>query len=94
MHFNIIVILTERSVFKFRGLFFAYCPSVEQLVDGVKETLGNLDLTDKKFIVKKIIIKIVATQKEATIWGQISILATEQVGLDVSNRHRRVAECW
>lgn len=63
--------------------------SVEQLVDGVKETLQNLDLTDKKAIIKKTVTKIIATQKEATIWGHIPILATEQVGLHAINRHSR-----
>ena len=63
--------------------------SVDELVAGLEETLRSLDLTDKKLIIKKIITKIVATQKEATIWGRIPILATEHVGLYASNRH-----CW
>ena len=61
--------------------------SVEQLVEGLKETLRSLDLTDKKDIIRKIVTKVVATQKEATIWGRIPILATEQVGLHANNRH-------
>jgi hypothetical protein len=69
-------------------------PSVDQIVDGTHNLLLNLDLTDKKFIVRKIVDKIVATQKEATIWGHIPIFATEQVGLDVSNRDCGVAERW
>ncbi len=68
--------------------------SVEELVAGVKETLRSLDLTDKKTIIRKIITKIVATQKEATIWGHIPIYATEQVVLNASNRDCGVAECW
>jgi site-specific DNA recombinase len=68
--------------------------SVEQLVEGAKETLPSLDLTDKKAIIKKTVTKIVATQKEATIWGHIPILATEQVGLHAINRHSRLTKCW
>jgi site-specific DNA recombinase len=60
--------------------------SIEQIVKGTKKTIQNLDLTDKKFIVKKIIDKIVATQKEATIWGHIPVLVTEQVGYEPINR--------
>jgi site-specific DNA recombinase len=68
--------------------------SVEELVAGFKETLQSLDLTDKKTIIRKIVTKIVATQKEAIIWGHIPIYATEQVVLHASNRHCRFAECW
>jgi hypothetical protein len=66
--------------------------STEAAVDGTQELLRNLDLTDKKFIVRKIVYKIVATQKEAIIWGHIPIMATEQVGLHANYRDRGVAE--
>lgn len=68
--------------------------SLEQLVDGVQETLQNLDLTDKKAIMKKIVTKIVATQKEATIWGHIPVLTTGHVGYELINRNCRPAKCW
>jgi site-specific DNA recombinase len=61
--------------------------STEEIVDGTQELLRNLDLTDKKYIVRKIVDKIVSTQKETIIWGHIPILATEQVGLRANNRH-------
>lgn len=67
--------------------------STEEIVDGTQELLRNLDLTDKKYIVRKIVDKIVSTQKETIIWGHIPILATEQVGLRANNRHRRITEC-
>jgi site-specific DNA recombinase len=63
--------------------------SLEELVAGAQEMLRNLDLTDKKVIVRKIIDKVVATQKEAVIWGHIPILAKEQVGLYAADRY-----CW
>ena len=63
--------------------------TVEQIVAGTKETLRSLDLTDKTAIIKKTIHKIIATQKEVTIWGQIPILVTEQVGLHAEHRHSR-----
>lgn len=66
--------------------------SVEQLVAGAKELLQSLDLTDKKYIVRKIIDKIVATQKEATIWGHVPVLVPEKVGYELSNRHRRPSQ--
>jgi DNA repair exonuclease SbcCD ATPase subunit len=66
--------------------------SLEELVAGAQEMLRNLDLTDKKVIVRKIIDKVVATQKEAVIWGHIPILTKEQVGLYAADRYSRVAK--
>lgn len=65
--------------------------SLEELVAGAQEMLRNLDLTDKKAIVRKIIDKVVATQKETVIWGHIQILTKEQVGLYAADRHRQLA---
>jgi site-specific DNA recombinase len=66
--------------------------SVDQLVDATSKLLRNLDLTDKKVIVRRFITKIQATQKEMIIWGQLPILATEQVGLYAEHRYSRAAE--
>jgi hypothetical protein len=100
---------------------------VEQLVDGVLKLVENLDFTDKKSVIRKLVTKIEATKQEVTIWGRIPIPATEQVGyyandsngyftkqlhktnfsdqlstnlskdrkvgLNVSNWHRRPAQC-
>ncbi len=63
--------------------------SVEQLVDEALNMLRNFDLTDKRSAIRRFVNKVVATQKEAVIWGQIPILATEQVGLYAYNRHCR-----
>ena len=68
--------------------------SLEQIVAGTKKTLRNLDLTDKKFIIRKTVNKIITTQKEATIWGHIPILVSEQVGYDPINRYCRLAQRW
>lgn len=61
---------------------------LEKMVDGVIELVGNLDFTDKKAVIRKLVTKIVATKKEINIWGQIPILATGQVGYESSYRHR------
>ena len=68
--------------------------SQEELIAGASKVLQSLDLTEKKSIVRKIVTKIVATQKEATIWGHIPILATEQVGLHAEYRNCWAAKCW
>lgn len=68
--------------------------SIEEIIDGTQELLRNLDLTDKKYIVRKIVDKIVATQKEAIIWGHIPILVTEQAGLRANNRFGGSSKCW
>ena len=67
-------------------------PSLEELVAGAQRMLQNLDLTDKKAIVRKIIDKVVATQKEAVIWGHIQILTEEEVGLYAADRYCRFTE--
>jgi len=64
---------------------------LEKVVDGVIELVGNLDFTDKKAVVHKLVTKIVATKKEITIWGQIPILATGHVGYELNDRYRRPA---
>jgi site-specific DNA recombinase len=61
--------------------------SLAQLIEGAQEMLGNLDFTDKKAIIRRLITKVKATQEEAVIWGQIPILATEQVGLYAEHRY-------
>jgi hypothetical protein len=68
--------------------------TLEQLVAGAQELLGKLVFTDKKAIVRMLVTKIKATQEEAIIWGQIPILATEQVGLRAKYRDCGATECW
>lgn len=65
--------------------------SLEQLVDGAQKMLGNLVFTDKKAIIRKLVTKVKATPEEVIIWGQIPILATEQVGLRAEYRYCRFA---
>ena len=60
---------------------------VEQLVDGVLKLVENLDFTDKKSIIRKLVTKIQATKQEITIWGRIPIPATEQVGYYANCMH-------
>lgn len=68
--------------------------SLEQTVVGAQEMLRSLDFTDKKFIVRKLITKVKATQEEAIIWGQIPILAKAEVGFEPKHWDCRIAECW
>ena len=62
---------------------------LDKLVDGVVKLVEDLDFADKQQIIRKIVTKVVATQKEVTVWGHIPVLATEQIGLNVKYRHRR-----
>lgn len=66
---------------------------LEKLVEGVVKLVADLDFQNKRQIVQKVVTKVVATKKEVTVWGYVPILATEKVGLNVSNRHRRPAKC-
>jgi hypothetical protein len=52
-----------------------------------------LKFTDKKTIVQRLVTKIVATKQEVTIWGQIPILTTAQVGYEPINRNSWPAKC-
>lgn len=53
---------------------------VEKLVDGVLKLVGNLNFTDKRTVVRKVVTKIVATKQEVTIWGLIPIPNDTEVG--------------
>lgn len=59
---------------------------VEQLIDGVLKLVGNLDFTDKKSVIRRLVTKTEATKQEVTIWGRIPIPATEQVGYYANDR--------
>ena len=65
---------------------------LEKLVDGVVELVQSLDFANKKQVIRKLVTKVVATQKEITVWGRIPLLATEQVGLNAKYRHRRPSQ--
>lgn len=66
---------------------------LEKLVDGVVKLVASLDFTDKNLIIRKLVTKIVATKKEVTIWGQIPLLGTGQVGYESEHWNRGAAEC-
>ena len=42
---------------------------LEKMIDGVIELVGNLDFTDKKAVIRKLVTKIVAIKKEINIMG-------------------------
>jgi site-specific DNA recombinase len=65
---------------------------LEKLVDGVIKLVEDLDFSNKRQIIQKIVTKVVATKKEVTVWGFVPVLATEKVGLNAKYRHRRITE--
>lgn len=67
--------------------------SLEELVAGSLKMLENLDFTDKKAIIRKLVTKIKASQKEVVIWGNIPILESSEVGFEPIDWHCRSAEC-
>ncbi len=71
----------------------------DRIVKLFTEKLGALQFTDRLFVVRQIIDKIVATQEGVTIWGHIPVPVTanggvSQVGLRAKHRDCRVAERW
>lgn len=63
--------------------------SRDELVVGVKEMLGNLDFTDRKDIIRRIVTNIKATQEKIIIWGQLPVQAKLEVGFEPEYRHSR-----
>ncbi len=56
---------------------------LEELAGGVIKLVEDLDFSEKKEIVQKVVTKVVATKEEVSVWGRIPVLATEKVSLDV-----------
>ncbi len=65
---------------------------IEQLIQRAARKIGSLEFEQKKFIVERVIDKIIASPQEFTIWGHIPVpaLATvEKVNHVSQHRH-----CW
>lgn len=56
---------------------------LEKLVCGVLELLEEPDFNTKREIIKTVITKVVATQKEINVWGFIPLIPQTEVGLNV-----------
>lgn len=69
---------------------------IEQLIQSAARKIGSLEFEQKKFIVERVIDKIIASPQEFTIWGHIPVpaLATvEKVNHVSQHRYCRSAEC-
>ena len=53
---------------------------IEQLIQKATRKIGDLEFDQKKFIVERVIDKIIANPKEITIWGHIPSPALATVG--------------
>lgn len=67
---------------------------LEKITEGVIKLVEDLDFTKRREIIERVVDSVIATKETVTVCGFIPVLATEQVGLNVSNRNRRPAECW
>ena len=70
----------------------------ERIVKLFTEKLSNLQFTDRLFVVRQVIDKIVATQEGVTIWGHIPVPVTangsvSKVGLRAKHRYSRITQC-
>lgn len=66
--------------------------SVDELVGKATFKLGELEYKQKKFIVERVIDKIISSPKEITIWGHIPVPAlaevpSRKVNFELINRH-------
>lgn len=53
---------------------------LEQLVNGVLKLVGELDFSDRRYIIQQVVDKVEATQKEIKVCGFIPVLATGEIG--------------
>lgn len=68
---------------------------IELLIEKATRKIGDLKFEQKKFIIERVVDKIIADPKEITIWGHIPIPALATVGkVDYvsQHRHRRPAK--
>jgi len=63
---------------------------LEELVEGVIKLVEDLEFSEKKEIVQKVVTKVVATKEEVSVWGHIPILATEKVDINVKHSNTSV----
>lgn len=63
---------------------------LEKLVSGVVELLEEPDFNAKREIIKTVITKVVATQKEINVWGFIPLIPQTEVGLNVKYSYAKV----
>jgi site-specific DNA recombinase len=66
--------------------------SPKELAAKTSSLLKDLDFTDKKDIIRRVIQKIEVDQKEATVWGLIPLLSDGKVGLNAKHWHRWLAQ--
>ncbi len=65
---------------------------LEKLLSGMVELVEELEFVTKRQIIRTVVNKIVATKKEANIWGYLPVLDARKIVLDVKYRHCRAAE--
>lgn len=69
---------------------------IEQLIQKATRKIGSLEFEQKKFIVERVVDKIIADPKEITIWGHIptpALATDEKVNYVSQHRNRRLAKC-
>ena len=59
--------------------------TIEQYFEGIVKRVENLNFTENKAIIKKAIVRIVATKQDISIWGRIPLLATPNSGTISNN---------
>lgn len=68
--------------------------TVDRACEIAESFVKKIDFNDKLIVIRKIISKVVANQKEATIYGRIPLeVNTEKVGLNAINWNRWPTEC-
>lgn len=55
---------------------------LEKLVDCVIKLVQDLDFSNKKQIIQRVVTKVVATKKEVTVWGKIPIFVSKETTID------------
>jgi hypothetical protein len=55
---------------------------LEKLVDSVIKLVEDLDFTNKKQIIQRVVTKVVATKQEVTVWGKIPIFVSKETTIN------------
>ncbi len=72
-----------------KGLGVVLKENLEALVKKVQKVISSLNLTDKKYVVRKILEKVVVDRESVTMYGYLPI--TQESYIDLSYGHR---DCW
>jgi len=68
--------------------------SAEDLVSLAQEVVSALDFSDRQYIVRQLVEKVVASPDEVVVTGHISVETLSHIGLQIEDRDCWSSKCW